>query len=144
VKFILTGFTQDTGFRVFAFARTGDDAPRSEYTVRADLGLIRRYDIRMQELPLLCRGLLDRREPDDETRTITFTEEDMCLHAKDCAAVRQAAAQKKKPPRRPPTENAGSAWRGPNRYGNGLPQAPALGVGEAAGTGVLHADKGPQ
>jgi hypothetical protein len=112
MRFILTGFTQDIGFRVFAFARTGDDAVRTEYTVRADLGLIRRYEIRVQELPLLCRGLLERREPGDETRSLTLTEEEMCLYAKDCAATRHAAAQKRKPARRPLSENTGAAWRG--------------------------------
>jgi hypothetical protein len=115
MRFILAGFTQDLGFRVFAFARTGDDAAGSEYTVRADLGLIRRYDIRVQELPLLCRGLLERREPADETRSVVLTEEEMSLYAKTCSAARLAAAQKRKPSRRPPTENTGAAWRGHNR-----------------------------
>jgi hypothetical protein len=112
MRFILAGFTQDMGFRVFAFARTGDDAVRTEYTVRADLGLIRRYDIRVQELPLLCRGLLERQEPADETRSMTLTEEEMRLYAKTCTATRLAAAQKRKPSRRPTSENTGAAWRG--------------------------------
>jgi hypothetical protein len=133
MRFILAGFTQDVGYRVFAFARIGDDAARTEYTVRADLALIRRYDIRVQELPLLCRALLERLEPADETRDLTFTEEDMCVHAKDCAAVRQAAALKKKPPHRPPTENAGAAWRGNNRI---LPPPP-LATGASAVQGGL-------
>jgi hypothetical protein len=114
MQFILTGFTQDAGFRVFAFQRMEADRSRTEFTVRADLALIRRYGIRMQELPLLCRSLLDRREAADETRTVTFTEDEMRLHAGACEAARLAAAQKKRPPRRPPSENLGSAWRGPH------------------------------
>jgi hypothetical protein len=125
MRFILAGFTQDLGSRVFTFARVGDDAARSDYTVRADLSLIRRYDIRVQELPLLCRSLLERREPADETRSVTFTEEEMCLYAKESAAARSAAAAKRKPSRRPPTENAGAAWRGHNRNGVTAPQAVA-------------------
>ena len=113
MRYILTGFSQDMGFRVFAFERVGEDGIRTEHAVRADLALIRRYDIRMQELPLLCRSLLERREDTAETRTVTFTEEEMCLHAKDCSAARAAAAQKRKPPRRPPSENLGAAWRVP-------------------------------
>src|SRR5437016_6444124 len=86
MPFILTGFTQDMGFRVFAFERVDADRIRTAFTVRADLSLIRRYAIQMQELPLLCRGLLERREVCDETRSVTLTEADMVLHAKDCAA----------------------------------------------------------
>lgn len=112
MQFILTGFTQDMGFRVFAFERTSEDRVRTRYTVRADLALIRRYGIRVQELPLLCRSLLERRDSGDQPRALTFTEDEMSLHAKDCAMAREAAAQKRKPPRRPPSENVGNAWRG--------------------------------
>jgi len=111
---ILTGFTQDREFRVFAFARTGTDEMRADYTVRADLSLIRRYDIRLQELPLLCRNLLERRGDQDKTHTLTFTEEEMRVYANDCAATRNAAARKRTPPRRPLTPNHGSGWRGPH------------------------------
>ncbi len=111
MQFIITGFIQDMGFRVFAFEHIGDDRTRTKYTVRADLALIRGYGIRVQELPLLCRGLLERRDNGDERRTLTFTEDEMCLYAKDCEAARDAAAQKKKLPRRPPSKNVGAAWR---------------------------------
>lgn len=113
MQFVLTTFTQDMGFRVFAFEGVDADRIRTNYSVRVDLALIRTYGIRMQELPLLCRGLLDRRDAADETRTLTFTEEEMSVYAKDCAAAREAAAQKRKPPRRPPSENNGAAWRVP-------------------------------
>jgi hypothetical protein len=116
MRFIMTGFKQDMGFRVFGFERVGDDRVRTEYTVRADLSLIRRHDIRMQELPLLCRSLLERNEVAGETRTLTFTEEEMLLHAKDRADARLAAAQKRKPPRKPAGENLGAAWRSPRPY----------------------------
>jgi len=112
MRFILTGFTQDVGFRVFAFSGVATDAARTDYTVRADLSLIRRYDIRMQELPLLCRGLLERCEAGGEKRHLTFTEEEMQVHAKECTATRLAAAAKRRPPRKPTGENLGSAWRG--------------------------------
>lgn len=113
MQFILTGFTQDMGFRVFAFERMGDDRMRTKFSVRADLGLIRKYGIRVQELPLMCRGILERGNEGEEQRTLTFTEDDMCVHAKDCAAAREAAARKRKPPRRPPNGNFGAAGRGP-------------------------------
>ena len=112
MQFVLTGFTPDTGFRVYAFEGIGADRTRTEFTVRADLDLIRRYGIRVQELPLLCRALLERRDEADLGHTLIFSEEEMRLHASACAAEREAAAQKRKPARRPPpSTQMGSGWR---------------------------------
>jgi hypothetical protein len=111
MQFILIGFTQDLGFRVFTFEGMGKDQLRTEFLVKADLALTRRYDIPLQELPLMCRGLLERRNEGEEKRTLTFTEDEMCLYARQRAAEREAAAQKRKA-RRPPSMNIGAAWRG--------------------------------
>jgi len=118
MQFILTGFTQDTGFRVFAFEGVAVGQIRTVFTVRADLALSRRYGIAMQELPLLCRSLLDRQEESSENdavteHALTFTEDEMRACADKRAADRALAALKRKAPRRPVTENAGAAWRGP-------------------------------
>jgi hypothetical protein len=113
-QYTITGFTHDSGFRVFAFECVGEDRLRTEYTVRADLALIRRYGIRVQDLPLLCRAVLEKRIEGGEQRTFTYTEGDMSLHAGDCA-IREAAAKIRKTPRRAPTENLGAAWRGPQQ-----------------------------
>jgi len=120
MQYILTGFTQDTGFRVFAFEGVAIGQIRTVFTVRADLALSRRYGIAMQELPLLCRSLLDRHEesseaPEDrvENRALTFSEDQMRACADKRAADRASAALKRKAPRRPVVENVGAAWRGP-------------------------------
>jgi hypothetical protein len=102
---ILIGFTHDNGFRVFSFDRLGDDHVRIRCTVRADLGLIRAYGIQIQELPLLCRGLLDRCEEGAGIQSLIFAEGDMRDCANDRAAVREEAARKRRPWRRPPVEN---------------------------------------
>ena len=114
MQFILTGFTPEMGFRVFAFQGIGADRTRTEFTVRTDLSLIRRYGIRLQELPLLCRGLLERRDEGEQERTLTFTEEKMRMHADSLAADRDAA-QRRKSTRRPPSHNVGAGWRVPQR-----------------------------
>lgn len=101
MQFSLTGFSQDKGFRVFAFEGSTADRTKTKFSVKTDLALIQRYGIRMQELPLLCKGLLDRRDEDDQQRTFVFTEKEMCLYANECARAREAALQKRKPPRRP-------------------------------------------
>lgn len=111
MQYILIGFTHDIGFRVFAFEGVGEDRVRTEFRVRADLSLIRRYGIRVQELPILCRGILERRNEDEEKRTFTYTEADMRVNAELCAE-QAAAAKTRKVPRRPPSENVGAAWRG--------------------------------
>jgi hypothetical protein len=74
MRFILIGFMQDLGFRVFAFEGIGEDKIRTEFLVKADLNLTRRYGITLQELPLMCRGLLERRNEGEEERMLTFTE----------------------------------------------------------------------
>jgi len=132
MQFMLTGFTQDMAFRVFAFERMGSDRVRTKMVVRADLALIRRYGIQVQELPLLCRNLLERSENGAETRTLTFSENDMCLHAKDRATAKEAAASRRKPPRRTPSENVGAAWRGHN---------PIQAVRAPDGAQVIHGQK---
>ena len=116
MQFILTGFTQELGFRVFAFERMGEDRVRTRWTVRADLALSRRYGIRLQELPLMCRGLLERGDDAEETRAIIFSEELMRTCADERAAAKEGAAHKRKAPRRPVAENSGAAWRGPQQY----------------------------
>lgn len=114
VQFIITGFTPDMGFRVFAFQRIEADRTRTEFTVRTDLSLIRRYGIRMQELPLLCRELLERRDEGEQERTLTFTEEEMRVHAED-RAVERAAAQRRKSMRRPVPHHVGVGWQAPQQ-----------------------------
>jgi hypothetical protein len=111
MQFILTGFTQDMGYRVFAFEGVKADRTRAQYTVRADLVLVRKYGIRVQELPLLCRSLLDKCGENEEKRALIFSEDEMQIRARDCALAREAAARK--PPRRPAGANLGAAWRAP-------------------------------
>ena len=113
MAYVLTGFTQQMGFRVFAFARVELATLRTEHTVRADLNLTRKYGIQMQELPLLCRVLLEQRDEGSRTSTVTFTEEDMSACAKERIAAKELAASKRRPPRRPSGENLGAAWRNP-------------------------------
>jgi hypothetical protein len=93
--YTLTGFTHDLGFRVFAFEGIGEDRVRSEYRVRADLALTRRYGIRLQELPLLCRNVLERHDPSDQNHTLTYSEAEMSLYASVCAARLRAPQARK-------------------------------------------------
>ena len=117
-RFILTGFSQAVGIRTFTFESIAADRTRTIFTVKADLALTRTYDIRLQELPLLCREVLDRRREGEENCTFTYTEEDMRRHADDCAAARAAAAQKRGSRRpSPPTSELAGSFHSGNQVG---------------------------
>jgi hypothetical protein len=98
MQFFLTGFTPGTDFRDLTFEGVGTDKTRTEFTVRTDLSLIRRYGIRVQELPLLCRALLERRDEQGQEHKLTFTEEEMRIHASNCA-LNMSTVQRKRPVR---------------------------------------------
>ncbi len=131
MQFILTGFTPDTGFRVFAFEGIAADRTRIEYTVRTDLALSRTYGIRLQELPLLCRAFLERREESDLERTLTFNEDEMRLHAKGLAADKEAA-EKRKSTRKHPPHQQNSGWAS----ANGSMRTPAMTTAAGAGAHI--------
>ena len=59
MEFVLTGFRQDANVRRFAFQRVAGDHSRTEFTVSADMSLLVKHKIPLQELPLLCRALLE-------------------------------------------------------------------------------------
>jgi len=116
MQFILVGFTQELGFRVFAFQGIGADRSRTDFTVRTDLALSRQYGIQLQELPLLCKELLTRCDEGEERRTFTYAEEDMQIFVNDRAAVKDAAAKRRKPPRRPTPEQTADSWQSSPEY----------------------------
>jgi hypothetical protein len=111
-NFVLREFHQVAEFRVFTFERIAADRSRSLFSVRADLALVRRHRIPLQELPLLCKGLLDQLCESEDNRIFVFTEVDMRVYA-DGVAGRAEAAKQRRPARRQHTENIGVGWRNP-------------------------------
>ena len=96
-QFFLTGFTQAAGIRIYAF-QGRVDASRMDYTVEVDLALIPGYGIRIQDLPLLCREILQQQQAQpDEKSAVVFTEQRMRSHAEKLAAARHEAEHKKQP-----------------------------------------------
>ncbi len=77
----------------------------------------------VQELPLLCRSFLEQSDreasPRDlkEAPDLTFSEDQMRLHAAGCAASREEALRKKSQRRHVPAPSAAnrqaSPWAGP-------------------------------
>ncbi len=112
MQFMITGFKQETVFRVFSFDGIAADRSRIGFTVKTDLALSRSFGIRVQELPLLCRALLEHCDEKATERSFIFTEEDMRVHASGCAAEKDAA-QKKKALRRPFNNHAETRLQNP-------------------------------
>ena len=94
--FILTGFHQIHGIRYYVYQGQPDDGSSTEFTVDADVRLLRKYGIALQELPLLCRRLLEKQNPVASRNTVTFTEDLMKEQADARAALQRAAQAKKK------------------------------------------------
>jgi hypothetical protein len=114
MHFVLNGFSEDSGFRVFTFDGIPADRlqlVRMPFTVRIDLALSRKHGIRLQELPLLCRSVLERGDGDPDKRSFTYTEEDMCDHVE--RGARDEGAKHAK--HRPVSPRVGAAWRAPER-----------------------------
>src|SRR5262245_53888320 len=117
MTFVLTGVRTFDNIRRYYFDVVGEDRSRQHVTVGADLDLIHRYRIPLQELPLLCRRLL---EGHTKIETIMFTESDMVRYSNERAAEANALMEKRQA-RRPPVSNrSGYAWRGsPPPHGDG-------------------------
>jgi hypothetical protein len=96
--------------RQFAFEGLEEDRVRPQFTVRADLSLIRAYGIHIQDLPVLCRDLLERCDVGTGASALTFTEENMRLHQVDRLAA-QSAHKRRTTSRRPLAANTGNGWR---------------------------------
>ena len=109
-QFLLAGFTQAAGIRIYAFEGR-IDAKRIDYTVEVDLALIPGFGIRIQDLPLLCRELLQQRSQPDETSSVVFTEQGMRSHAEKLAVAREEAEHRKKQPRHLASADAETGWR---------------------------------
>lgn len=98
--FMLTGFHQLQGIRYYVYQGQHGDGSSSEFTVDADVTLLRKHGIALQELPLLCRRLLEQQNPQASLKAVTFTEDLMKEQADQRAALKQAAQEKKKTYRR--------------------------------------------
>lgn len=99
--FMLTEFHELHGIRYYVYLGQHDDGLLSEFTVDADVKLLRKHGIALQELPLLCRRLLEKQNPDSCLKAVTFTEDLMKEQADQRAVLKRAAQEKKRAYHRP-------------------------------------------
>ncbi len=109
--FLLTGFRNEQGARIYTFDGVGPDRVRTPCTVVADMAMIRKYNIRVQELPLLCRGLLDRQETVIADARLELNEGELIHHATRLAEAKSAHDAKRAAHRKPVSSRTGLAWR---------------------------------
>jgi hypothetical protein len=118
VEFVLTGFSQENNIRRYTFQAlpAGNHRPaagtlKKEWTVSADLSLMRKHRIPLQELPLLCKRLVEAQSEQAKEDTLMFTERDMLGYASNRTAAELAAEVKKRARRMPSSSRVGMAWR---------------------------------
>ena len=101
MEFVLTGFRQESNVRRFAFQRVAGDHSRTEFTVSADMSLLVKHKIPLQELPLLCRALLEDQQQAGPGKAVTFTETDMLVYVNRRSAAKDEADRKRAQHRSP-------------------------------------------
>ena len=112
MEFVMMGFGEERGVRRFTFEGIAGDRTRKQFTVTADLAMLRKYQIAVQELPLLCRRLLERESAVSTTSALEFTEQLMREHQDQYLANKREAELKKRAHKRPaPSVATGQAWR---------------------------------
>lgn len=101
MAFTLTGVTNKDNLRRFTFQSAGSGAPPIAVVVLADLVLARKYEIPLQELPLLCLRFLENGRAGGPG-TVAFSEAEMIEYAKRRSLAKDLAEQKRRayrPPR---------------------------------------------
>jgi hypothetical protein len=88
MEFKLLGFSEVGAVRRFVFKKAGDptDPP---FTVIADLALVRKFNVPLQDLPSLCARLLEAGGEHPAATTLFVTD----AHLSVCAAAISAAAK---------------------------------------------------
>lgn len=87
MRFAFTDFFQDGPFRVFSFVKVPQSERGRKYWVKADLNLARRFGISLQELPLLCRDVLEAGPSVADKHIVVYTAEAMQQYAAKCAGI---------------------------------------------------------
>ena len=108
MNFTLAGFREKDGVRQFSFKCISTGGLSSMVTVRADVNVARKHEIRLQDLPLLCIRFLASMREDQLSASVTLTEAYMI--SIETAAKNEAEKKQQRPSRRP-SPATGQAWR---------------------------------
>ncbi len=115
MKFTYMGFRHETtGVRLYSFEGVVSSGIRKDFLVTADVSLLSKHHIQIQEAPMLCLRLLESSaEAEPQLECLVLTEANMLAHARAKAAEGEKAALKRKTrPFRPVNPaTLGMAWR---------------------------------
>ena len=115
MKFIYTGFTHETvGVRQYDFEGVVSPGVRKGFLVTADVALLTKHHIQIQDAPMMCMRLLEgSAEAEPQLDLLVLTEANMLTHALARATEKEEAAKKKSRRTFRPANAAtsGMAWR---------------------------------
>jgi len=83
----LLGFAHLGSVRQFFFERVTTTVAPVRFTVLADLGMARKFNLSLQQLPSICARLLEATREDQPAGTLLLTEADMGISAAENAAA---------------------------------------------------------
>ena len=97
MKFIYTGFTHETtGVRQYDFEGVVSPGIRKGFLVTADVALLTKHHIQIQDAPMMCMRLLESSaETEPQLDLLVLTEANMMIQALANAAERETAAKKR-------------------------------------------------
>lgn len=105
MKLLYMGFThKTTGVRLYNFEGAVSEGIRKAFLVTADVALLTKHHIRIQEAPMMCLRLLESSaEAEPQLDFLVLTEADMLDHvrANKAAEAEKAAKKRTKRPFRP-------------------------------------------
>ena len=115
MKLAYMGFRHETNdVRLYSFEGVVAEGDRKDFLVTADIALLTKHHIRIQEAPMMCLRLLEgSAEAEPQVELLVLTEADMTAHvlAKAAEAEKAASKRKKRPFRPVNSVTVGMAWR---------------------------------
>jgi hypothetical protein len=83
----LVGFAHRGSVRQFFFERVANSVVPVRFTVLADVGMARKFNLSLQQLPSICARLLEGTGEDRPAGTLFLSEADMSVSAAENAAA---------------------------------------------------------
>ena len=114
MKFSLVSYEQRNGTRNYTFEVMSSTNVRHRVRVTAELSLLLKHSIPLQDMPLLCVRALGALNLEEVAppEVLPFTETDMLLHNVARQAALELAASKRKASRKPDADRVDGEWRG--------------------------------
>ena len=96
MEYVLTNFEQQLNIRRFFFRGTNAAREKLEFIIGIDLSAARKYNIPVQELPLLCVRFLEERNSEAQPRGINFTDSQLASYAAQRDADKKRSDSKRR------------------------------------------------